>query len=218
GRWPFLRCFPPPGPPRGPRPPRPPLRRRSPRSARLKRRKRSNQSRFARTVVGLSPTTGNRTPLVAIPARAIALHRRHSIRLRRLILAWSPTPRPNSSPSYPLHRPAGGSRMQLEDVQVHYPDARQETDGSITFECPICRADGRPGKKATLYKSVFVSCVCFAAAGMKIENRDHCEPMAAELGLRQAAAAFIVSTLFKDDRKIDLDLERVNKSVQFLTA
>src|SRR5262249_24512421 len=69
-----------------------------------------------------------------------------------------------------------------------------------------------------LYKSGFVSCVCFAAAGMKIENRDHCEPMAAELGLRQAAAAFIVSTLFKDDRKIDLDLERVNKSVQFLTA
>jgi len=92
--------------------------------------------------------------------------------------------------------PKGVCAMQLEEVQVHCPDARQEPDGSKVFECPICRADGHPGKQAKLYDSGWLSCSRFASAGVDA-NREHCAPIREALGLSTSPApAFITKSLF----------------------
>ncbi|MCI0389108.1 MAG: DNA polymerase [Acidobacteria bacterium] len=99
--------------------------------------------------------------------------------------------------------------MQLEAVRIHYPDARQETDGSITFECVICLAEGHPGKRAKLYTNDALSCPRYAAAGSEA-NRKHCAPMRATLGLGgETAPAWITETLF--DGKLTLQCDAAKK-------
>src|SRR5262245_27493648 len=105
--------------------------------------------------------------------------------------------------------------MQLEDVQPYYPDARQEPDGSITFECPICRDEGHHGKRARLYVNGALSCVRFAAAGSDA-NREHCQPMREQLRLVSQPSAFVIETLF--DGTLTLECEPVERGKARLVA
>src|SRR5262245_54238122 len=107
--------------------------------------------------------------------------------------------------------------MQLEDVQRKYPDAREETDGSISFECPVCESDGSPGKRVTLYASGGLSCVRFAIAGMSAANRDHCRPIREALGLADdARKPFITKSLI--DGKLTLEVWQVTRGKADLVA
>jgi hypothetical protein len=81
----------------------------------------------------------------------------------------------------------------LAEVREVYSDARPETDGSIVFECPVCLADGRPGKMCKFYANGALSCPSIAGIGPK-PNREHCAPIREALGLSgEPARAFITS-------------------------
>lgn len=73
--------------------------------------------------------------------------------------------------------------MTLLEIQSKFPSARQETDGSITFECFICASEGHIGKRLKLYTNGALSCSRYASAGTEA-NSEHCHPIYEILGLR----------------------------------
>jgi DNA polymerase I-like protein with 3'-5' exonuclease and polymerase domains len=103
----------------------------------------------------------------------------------------------------------------LNSIRAHCPDARQDPDGSITFECPVCRGEGHHGKRARLYAYGALSCVRFAAAGADA-NRDHCAPLRETLGLGAQPVAFILETLF--DGTLTLECEPAERGKARLVA
>jgi DNA polymerase I-like protein with 3'-5' exonuclease and polymerase domains len=108
--------------------------------------------------------------------------------------------------------------VQLDAVRIHYPDARESDDGAIHLPCPICLGEGHPGKDFTIFANEATSCVRAAGAGRDF-NRDHCRPVRETLGLgAEKRFSFITSALFEGERQITLELDRVNKFAQFLTA
>ncbi|MBK6799450.1 MAG: hypothetical protein IPG76_22435 [Acidobacteria bacterium] len=85
-----------------------------------------------------------------------------------------------------------------------FPDARQETNGSIIFECQVCRNEGHLNKQITLFANGATSCARFAGAGADA-NSKHCAPIREKLGLGpNNPKPAIKSILFKDDRQITL--------------
>jgi DNA polymerase I len=111
----------------------------------------------------------------------------------------------------------------LEQVRSKFPMARAENDGSITVpECPVCRDEDHPQKSIKLYvdaagKLSGITCARFASAGAEA-NREHCSPIREMLGVSAPTPAFISSVLFSGGRQVTLEIERVNKQVQFVTA
>lgn len=111
----------------------------------------------------------------------------------------------------------------LEHIRSKFPAARQENDGSITVpECPICRDENHPQKNVKLYvdaagKLTGVSCARFASAGQDA-NREHCAPIREALSLGAETPAFVASTLFNGERQVTIEIERVSKALQFVTA
>src|SRR5262245_6971819 len=104
--------------------------------------------------------------------------------------------------------------MLLDDVRVHYIDARETGDGAIRFECPICRDEGHSGKDFVIFANGATSCVRAVAAGREF-NREHCASVRRQLRLTgEPASAFITSTLFEGERQVTLELDRVNKFAQ----
>src|SRR6266542_3884879 len=105
--------------------------------------------------------------------------------------------------------------MRLDDVRVHYPDARHETDGSIVFECPLCRVEGRLGKLVKLYINGAISCPTYA--GMPDANREHCRPIRETLGqISNPRQAFIEKVLF--DGKLILEVAQAERGKVRLVA
>jgi DNA polymerase-1 len=92
--------------------------------------------------------------------------------------------------------------MELEAIRTHIPDARQESDGSITFVCPICETEGHQNKRATIFANGAIACTRFASAG-RDAHREHCGPIRELLGLDSKPEAFIAETLF--DGKLSLE-------------
>jgi hypothetical protein len=111
----------------------------------------------------------------------------------------------------------------LEHVRSKFPAARPENDGSITVpECPVCRDENHPQKSLKLFvgaagRLTGVSCARFANAG-QAANREHCAPIREALGFGVESTAFITSMLFDGERQVTLEIERVSKAVQFVTA
>jgi len=105
--------------------------------------------------------------------------------------------------------------MRLDIVRNRFPDARQEKDGSIIFECPICRTEGHYNKQARLYVSGEISCSRFASAGADA-NREHCQPIREQLGLGAQPSAFIVETLF--DGALTLECEPAERGKMRIVA
>lgn len=103
----------------------------------------------------------------------------------------------------------------LLTIQSHYPDARQEKDNSVVFECPVCHADNHPGKQIKLFANGALSCARFASAG-RDANRDHCQPIRDTLGLGAPASAFITKTLF--DGKLTIECSQAERGKVKLVA
>lgn len=107
--------------------------------------------------------------------------------------------------------------FDLSAVSAKFSDARAERDGAITFECPACRDEGHNNKRVKLFANGALACARFASAGADA-NREHCAPIREALGMGEESAAFISSTLFNAERQVTLEVERVSKAVQFVTA
>ena len=104
----------------------------------------------------------------------------------------------------------------LAEVQEVYSDARPETDGSLIFECPVCRADGRPGKMCKLYANGALSCPSVAGIGQKA-NREHCQPIGEALDLADdQTGAFITKILF--DGKLTVECSQAERGKVQLVA
>src|SRR5262245_5989742 len=86
--------------------------------------------------------------------------------------------------------------MRLDDVRIPYPDAYETGDGAIHLECPICIAEGHPGKDFKIFANDATSCVR-AAAGGRDFNREHCRPVRDRLGLgREPEPGWLTESLF----------------------
>src|SRR5262245_13550591 len=106
--------------------------------------------------------------------------------------------------------------MQLETIRKQFPDACPETDGSFTFDCPVCLTEGHPGKRAKLYASGAISCSRFATTGREA-NYDHCHTIREMLRLgSKAREAFISETLI--DGTLTLECEPAGRDKVTVTA
>src|SRR5262249_14088163 len=105
-------------------------------------------------------------------------------------------------------------RPDITAIRAHYPDARQENDGSIVFECPICRAEDHPGKQVKLYVTGVPSCSRFASAGREA-NRDHCSPILDMIGVG-TGSSFISKVLF--DGKLTIECDQAERGKVRLVA
>ena len=105
----------------------------------------------------------------------------------------------------------------IESVRKNYPDARLEADSSITFTCPVCETEGHQNKRVKLFQNGAVSCSRFASAGIEA-NRKHCAPIREAMGLGAESSAFVSSSIFDGARQVTIEIERVSKAVQFVTA
>src|SRR5262249_23322986 len=93
------------------------------------------------------------------------------------------------------------------------PDARQESDGSISAPCFVCADEGRHDKRIKIFvgangKITAVSCNRFAASGLREANRAHCKPYYELLNVSASASAWIDGklTLQCDSTKKDRSL------------
>lgn len=108
--------------------------------------------------------------------------------------------------------------QQLDTILEKLPDARQETNGSIIFECPICLTEGYANKKAKLFANGAIACSRFASTSSDA-SRAHCQPLREMLGLSgDKSAGFISSTILDGARQVTLEIERASKSTQYVTA
>ncbi|NOT64262.1 MAG: hypothetical protein HOP19_28940, partial [Acidobacteria bacterium] len=103
----------------------------------------------------------------------------------------------------------------INTVAKVFPDARQQADGSITFECPACRDDAHPNKPVTLYSNGALSCVRFINGG-RDANREHVATIRTMLGEAEAPARFLTETLF--DGKLTLELAPAERGKVKLVA
>src|SRR5215813_8430695 len=103
-------------------------------------------------------------------------------------------------------------RLDFNTVRTHYPDALESGDGAIHFLCPICEAEGHPGKDFTVFTNGATSCVRAAAAGRDF-NREHCRPVREQLGLGvEKTAAFINEILFDGTLTLECDTSKSDKA------
>lgn len=78
-------------------------------------------------------------------------------------------------------------------IQKHFPTARQVGDGSITVPCPACETENRQ-TPAKVFANGALSCP--RAANISTEyNREHCRPLAEQLGLTQSASTALAETI-----------------------
>lgn len=107
-------------------------------------------------------------------------------------------------------------RPDINTIREQYPDAREEKDGSIVFECPICRAEGHHGKTFTLFANGATSCPR-AGAGGQAFNRSHCRPVRDMLGMGvEAVSSFISRVLF--DGKLTIECDQAERGKVRLVA
>ncbi|MGH9847901.1 MAG: hypothetical protein ACREEM_55145, partial [Blastocatellia bacterium] len=107
-------------------------------------------------------------------------------------------------------------KKPLEQIVTAIANARQETDGSINADCPICTNEGRPNERIQFYvnagKITGASCARYARAGGGDANREHCKPVLDDLGISTDRAAFISESLFEDTLTLELEPAKLGKA------
>lgn len=90
-------------------------------------------------------------------------------------------------------------RVEFSSIKNKFPSSRQEPDGCITFDCPICAESGHIGKRATLYANGAISCVRFASVG-GTANHEHCGPIREMLGLSNKPTSTFIEEALLDGK------------------
>lgn len=109
---------------------------------------------------------------------------------------------------------------QLDTLSEKLSGVRQEADGSISADCPVCANEGYPGKRLTLFigpdgRITYIACRRFSGAGTKA-NRQHVAPVCDLLNLSEQPETFIKETLF--DGTLTLELTPAERGKVCLVA
>ena len=107
------------------------------------------------------------------------------------------------------------AQISFEDICQKVCDARKEADGSITFECPVCLAEGHPAKRVRLFLNGSISCLRYAGSDQDT-NREHIKPIKDLLGLNAGQSGFIRETLFNG--RLTLEISPADRGKQLIVA